>query len=158
MEEINKQAEKGNLAFPGALYLQMIDLLRSGFNTEAYKEAKELFFQGVPNLAYKDRRVLFQSLINIAVRVANEKGASHLRETWDLYNQGLEYQVIFNEKGELGDTTFTNIIVNGAFIQEFDQAAQFILDYESRLAPNIRDNAVALGKAFCDTIRVNLRK
>ena len=148
LEDVLEEEKWGRLPVLGQLYYRLVRLLASGFEDDTFEEIKTLFFQQVSNLSYRDRRVLFQTLLNIALRVSNEKGAAYLRVTWDLYLQGIKTQVAFMENGELSDTTFTNIVINGAAIEEFEKTGQFIQDYESRLSPDIRSNAVALGRAF----------
>ncbi|MCB9285354.1 MAG: hypothetical protein H6563_14890 [Lewinellaceae bacterium] len=149
LETLLEEKERAQLPIVGQLYHRLVGLLANGFEESAFEEAKTLFFQEVPNLKFRDRRALFQALLNISVRVSNEQGtaANHLR-TWDLYQQGLRSQAAFMENGELSETTFTNIVINGAVIGEFEKAEQFIRDYVSRLAPEIRENAVELGLAY----------
>lgn len=148
LDQLGSEVSKEELTALDQLYLDILGLLNQGFQPDVYERVQGVFFDLAPRLAYEDRRVLFQTLVNIAVRLITEKGSSFNRPLWELYKRGLKTQVVFSEKGELSDITFTNILVNSSSIQEFKWAEAFILKYELRLPADIRQNAVALGKAF----------
>lgn len=148
LEEIKQMEAGGRLPELERLYLRIIGLLTGEIDKDKYLEARQTFFRMAPVLAFEDGRVLFQSLINFTLRVISEMDPSFVSESWDLYLKGLEVGVAFSEQGELSDTTFTNIVINGAAIGKFDMTEQFILEYEKRLPAAERGNAVALGRAY----------
>ena len=148
LEEIRRLDGMNALPELERLYLRVLELLTGEIDKEAYQAAKQIFFQLVPEMAFEDKRVLFQSLINFTLRVINETDPGYISESWDLYMQGLETRVVFSEKNELSDTTFTNIVINGAATKQFQKTERFILDNQRHLPEGIRNNAVALGKAY----------
>ncbi|MBK6903378.1 MAG: hypothetical protein IPH04_11370 [Saprospirales bacterium] len=148
LEEIKQMDANEGLPGLERLYLAILGLLSGEIDQDVYLEARQTFFTMAPALAFEDRRVLFQSLINYTLRVISEIDHSFVSESWDLYMKGLETGAVFSERGELSDTTFTNIVINGAAIGQFEKAEQFILDYEKKLPREIRGNAVALGRAY----------
>lgn len=130
------------------IYLSVMELQSEGFHKEGFQAVRAVFFEKLPLLGIEDRRIIYQALLNLALRETNERDPSMLRESFDLYKAGLERGIVFSDNGELSDTTFTNIIVSGARLKEFEWVDSFIGEYQRFLSPPVRDNAVALGRAF----------
>ena len=148
LDEVKRYAAEGGAGDLPRIYHLLLPLLEGAFDEVVFRKVKGAFLESVPELAPEDRRVLYQCLINIALRVINEGGTSFVRESWELYKAGLENGLVFTAEGELSDVTFTNIAVNGANLGEFEWTDRFIQDYATHLAPKVRDNAVALGRAY----------
>lgn len=130
------------------IYLSVMNLQAEGFQKDAFQAVRDVFFEKFPQLGIEDRRIIYQALLNLVLKEINERDPSLLRESFDLYRAGLERGIVFSDNGELSDTTFTNIIVSGARLKEFEWVDSFIGEYQRYLSPPVRDNAVALGRAF----------
>jgi hypothetical protein len=130
------------------IYLSVMNLQAKGFQKEAFQAARNVFFEKFPLLGIEDRRTIYQALLNIVLKEVTERDLSLLRESFNLYKAGLEKGIAFSDNGELSDTAFTNIVISGARLKEFEWVDSFIREYQRYLSPSIRDNAVSLGRAF----------
>jgi hypothetical protein len=146
--DIRRELAREEWPEPVKLYLMVLELVTSDFGGEDLLNAILEYEKQAPHLSMEDKKALHQGLVNAALRMINEKDANLFSELWQLYQMGLEDGAIYAESGELSDTTFTNIVINGANLREYDWTARFIETNAPRLSQDIRDNAVALGQAF----------
>lgn len=147
-KDIRREISQEEWPEPVGLYLMVLELVTSNFGGEALLNTILEYEKQAPHLSMEDKKALHQGLVNAALRMINEKDANLFRELWKLYQMGLKDGAIYAENGELSDTTFTNIVINGANLREYDWTAQFIETNAPRLSQDIRGNAVALGLAF----------
>ena len=92
-------------------------------------------------------RDIFLLALNYCIVKINAGITHYFREAFELYRQGLEQKLLFNE-GILSRYTFINVVTNATRIKEFDWVETFIQDYKKYLENKYRDNIVSysLGK------------
>ncbi|MFZ2898900.1 MAG: hypothetical protein WA004_09775 [Saprospiraceae bacterium] len=148
MEIIRRRCAEGEDHETEQMYLSVMNLQAEGFQKDAFQAVRHVFFEKFPQLGIEDRRIIYQALLNLVLKEVTERDLSLLRGSFDLYKAGLEKGIAFSDNGELSDTAFTNIIISGARLKEFEWVDAFIGEYQRYLSPSIRDNAVSLGRAF----------
>lgn len=85
-------------------------------------------------------RDLYVGAINYCIRRLNSGDRIFIRAALDLYRQGLERRVIF-EDGFLNKYTYNNILLLALALEEWDWALHFLEHYRAELPPRERDSA-----------------
>ena len=98
-------------------------------------------------LPQSEIRDIYLLALNYCIVKINAGIVQYLRETFELYCQGLEQKILMTE-GVLSRYTFINIVTNATSLKEFNWVESFIHEYKKYLEDKYRDNIVSysLGK------------
>ena len=145
--EILKKADSSDpIPIEASLYKSALQLYEKD-TLEQFVKLKEHFLENIQKLSATDRTFLFYHLLNFTIRKGNAGQQVFLKESFALYQVGLEMKILIN-KGRIADSTYTNICAAGIKIGQYDWVEKFIESYSSYLNIEVRDNARILCKAF----------
>ena len=86
-------------------------------------------------------RDIYLLAINYCIRQINVGKDEYIRESFELYREGLEQKILLDE-GVLSRHTFTNVVTNGTRLKEFKWTENFINEYKAYLEDQYRENNV----------------
>lgn len=89
---------------------------------------------------------IFEAAINYCIRKYNSGENEYLEESFNLYNFGLETEIIL-VNGEITPTSFRNICFCSLRLKKYDWAEDFINSYSKKLEKKYRANAVTFNLA-----------
>lgn len=148
--------EAGEEAPPACpIYLGLLPLFLEKPDQGQFLELWKSFQAGIEEIQPDDQRAIWEALLNFAIRVIREQDPVFSKITWELYRFGMARNLLL-EQGIIPDVRFTNIVINGANLGELDAVEDFIREYADKLAPDIRENALALALAYRDYNQGNL--
>ncbi len=162
-------SEQYSLPAMGWLGLSLADKALEGNATyRAYKNLYLLYQQDEPAHFHKlkgelltvigqmredDRLLLFQQLLNFAIRQVNQGQSHFYAELLGLYKLGLEYGLLA-DRGRMSEATYSNIALVGCEEGEFDWTYRFINDWAGYVEEASREDA----KAHCFSLWHYFRK
>ena len=115
------------------LYTLLSDLIDRA-DDATFNNIKAFYFKCFDQLTAKDRLIVFTHLTNFCTNKINLGEKNYRSELMNLYQVGLEKELLINPNGQLDSVLYRNIgmlaILNGSYLW----AAQFLNDYEDRLA------------------------
>jgi len=88
----------------------------------------------------QEMRNIYLMPINFGIKRFNHGERAYLQEVFELYQQGLEYD-IFIENNRLSRFTYSNIALAGMGLKAFDWVEKFIHEYRQYLDIPYRENA-----------------
>lgn len=135
---------------PGiAIYYQIYLLLSAENPGPHYDQLKVLLAAHAARFDPDEARTMYAFALNHCVRSINRGQSEYLREILELYQRGLEEEILL-EKGELSPWNYKNIVVAGLRLSEFTWTEAFIEGYRSRIPEAYRENAYTynLAKLF----------
>lgn len=139
-----------------AMYYHGLLALSDIQNEQSFLELKKLLVEEEGTFEISELRDLFILAINYCIRRLNMDDQSYLREVFDIYQAGLKIDV-FLDNGELSPWTFNNIAQSGLRLKEFEVVEEFILQYNSFLPNDQRDNCFNLNFAWLHYGKKNYR-
>ncbi|MEO1627562.1 MAG: hypothetical protein AAFV25_20595, partial [Bacteroidota bacterium] len=146
LEEVLAQTEK-----PSNVLLELYDgLIRLYQNREEeslFHQLRARFVDLIDQLPQQERIELYQQLSNYAVAQINKGDRRYLHDFLELTKVALTYDILL-DKNRITDATFTNVAAIAAALKVFDWTAEFIANYEKKLAPNVRESATQLAWAY----------
>ena len=117
------------------LKLPAIAIYYHSFKSISGQGSEEHFYQLKKQLDTKgalfppqELRVIYLLTINYCISRINAGASSFVRESYDLYKNGLERD-IFLENGVLSRFTFSNVVTTGLNLKEYKWVEDFIRDY-----------------------------
>ena len=128
------------------LYVKSIELFEQHDET-SFLEVKGEFVKNAGQVSEEDGVNILMNLLNYTIPKVNSGNDFYLRQLFELYQLGLNQNLLIAE-GRITDFTYTNIIAVGAGLKEYDWTKKFIEDYETYLDEEIREGAKVLGLAF----------
>jgi len=146
VEILEKADSSDPIPIEASLYKSALQLYEKD-TLEEFVKLKEQFLENIQQLSGSDRTFLFYHLLNFTIRKGNAGQQVFLKESFALYQVGLEMKILIN-KGRIADSTYTNICAAGIKIGQYDWVEKFIESYSSYLNIDVRDNARILCKAF----------
>ena len=129
------------------LYKLVIQLFEDTSGTTYFK-LKSRFFEHQSSIEEPEKRFIFQQLLNYAVRKGNAGSDQFKNENLLLYKSGLDLGLLLNSKGQMADSSFTNIAYLAAMLGDSSWCHSFINKYASMLADAVRNDAVSLCTAY----------
>lgn len=155
--EILKKADSSDpIPIEASLYKSALQLYEKD-TLEEFVKLKEHFLENIQKLSATDRTFLFYHLLNFTIRKGNAGQQVFLKESFALYQVGLEMK-IFVSKGRITDSTYTNICAIGIKLEEFTWVKTFIEGYTKHLKKEIRYNAKILCLAFLSYAQGNYKE
>lgn len=112
------------------------------FNNETYFQNLKMqineYGSFFPKAELKD---IFLMAINYCVRKMNAGNKNFIRESFELYREGLKREILI-ENNILSRWIFLNIVINGLKLKEFEWVKKFIEEYQSYLESKHRETFV----------------
>ena len=104
-----------------------------------FQNLKEQIIENGHIFPLTELRDIYLMAINYCINKMNEGNDSFIRESFELYREGLKNN-IFIENNVLSRWTFLNIITNGLKLNEFNWIENFIDEYQSYLEEQHRES------------------
>ena len=122
------------------LYYSMYNLLKN-YSELAYQNVKDSLPLQLQQFPPNEQRDLILLTINSCIRQWNSGQKAFLQEALRWYQFGIESRALF-ENGVLSRFTFKNMVVAAISLEEFQQAEQFVVQYQTFLEEKYRENMV----------------
>jgi hypothetical protein len=130
-----------------AIYYHAYLALSDIGNESSFRELKKLLDIQQAAFPVTDLRDLYLFAINFCIKQLNSGNQAYLREAFEIYSAGLSID-IFLENGELSPWTYSNFIISGIRLREFDKVEAFIKQYTQNLPEKERDGLYRYNYAF----------
>ncbi|MCP3932594.1 MAG: hypothetical protein GY705_26285, partial [Bacteroidetes bacterium] len=143
IHEVLEYVEKNNfLRFPAiAIYYYGYLALTNPIEEHYFKNLKETIFEYGHLFSHSEVRDIYLMAINYCIGRMNAGEKSYIRETFELYREGLKKEILF-EENQLSRWTFLNIVSTGANLEEYDWVENFIHQYQDYLGEKHRQSFV----------------
>ncbi len=143
MDQVIKQVEDSDYKeIPlVAVYYQNYLTLIDGENESNYFKLKTLLDKNALDFPQKEAFNLYSSTLNYCVRKINSGNKDFLKEYLDVILDFLEKGIILLD-GYLTLNVFNNIVITGLRLERYDWVEGFIMDYQSKLSEEFRENTV----------------
>jgi len=128
------------------IYKNILGLYDPEKNEQAYQDGKKLLNQYFQKISKQDQIAILLNLRNYVIRKINIGLTNFYDDLLELYKLGLQLDIIVDNK-KISEGDFTNIVLAGCVVKEFEWTKQFIETYKNRLDEIIRNDAIALSKA-----------
>lgn len=149
---------------PIAVYHTILNMLLDMGNATFFKKLVSLTEQHKHHFPLDELKDLYSYAINYCIRRVNQGATEFLEELFKLYLKSLEAGTLM-DGGYLSPWAYKNLIGVGLRLQKFDWTEDFIKQYNSKLSPEFRANALHYNLAeLCyykkahDQALVNLNK
>lgn len=121
-----------------AIYLNAFKALSNLKDEEAYQKLKSMLAEHRQAFQPAELNDLYLFALNHIIRRVNN-GEQHLwREAFDIYRAGLEEGVLL-DNGEIPPRTYSNIVISGLKMKEFDWVERFIHEHKNYLPEKLRE-------------------
>ncbi len=131
---------------PIAVYYQVVLTTIDSENIKHYFKLKSLLKEHGLKFPKQEALQLYYSAINYCIRRINKSDQKFLEESFQLYNELIENEIIFIND-ELSPWDFKNIIVLALRLGKYQWTERFILNYNHKLPESSRENAVTYNLA-----------
>lgn len=131
---------------PIAVYYQVVLTTIDSENLKHYFKLKSLLQEHGLKFPKQEALQLYYSAINYCIRRINKSDQKFLEESFQLYNELIENEIIFIND-ELSPWDFKNIIVLALRLGKYQWTEQFIFNYNYKLPEVSRENAVTYNLA-----------
>ena len=128
------------------IYVNTLQMLESEDADIYYFELKKLLETHFEIFPKAELTGIYSYLLNFCIKKINFGKSDFYPEILELYKLLLKRELIFKNE-YLTQWTFRNIVTAGIRSNESDWAEKFILEYENRLLPEERNNAVSYNLA-----------
>jgi len=133
---------------PKILEIPAIAIYYYGYMTVTDKENETHFhnlktqiFENGQLFPQRELMALYIIALNYCIGRANMGVVHFIRESFDLYRQGIETEILI-QRGQISRFTFTNAVTNGTYVKEFDWVEDFIHNYKGYLDKKSREDVV----------------
>ena len=136
------EANPAYLAYPAlAIYYYSYMAINNPGQPAFFQKLKSHLTDHAHLFPPQEMRVIYLLSINYCIGRINAGDSSFYRETFDLFNQGMERQY-FLENGVLSRFSFSNAVIAGLNLKEYDWVQRFIRDNSPSLEEKHRRNYV----------------
>ena len=136
------------------IYFHGYYLLRGEGEATHFPRFKILLFDHSQQFSLTETRELYLLAVNFCVRQVNEGNRGYFREMFELYQRGLELEVLL-ENGQLSRFTYHNAVASAIQIQSFDWARLMIVEYRDKLEAPHRESAYRFNLARLEYEQAN---
>lgn len=119
------------------LYKSLYTLIESP-SIEGYLKTKNVFLKNIPLFTREDGQIIFFSVLNCAIKLRSLDEVRFLKESLELYKVGINKKMLVNGN-IIPEITFFNIVVCGSKLREFNWTKEFINNFSTYLAIDIKD-------------------
>jgi hypothetical protein len=113
---------------------------------EDFIKARDLFKDHIDQFTNLDSFTILLHLINLAIKRSYTNEEYWLREIFNLYIIGLEKDILI-QNNSISSASFTNLVINGIKLKEYDWLDNFIDSYKHFLDSDIREQIEVLCRA-----------
>ena len=125
----------------------LIFLTQTANNEEHYFSLKDLLSKYWMTLPLKDAEEAYTTMFSYCIKKMNQGNAEFYREFLNLSKDLLKTDILL-ARGELNPWYFRNAVMTSLRLNEYEWAEQFINDFENKLPPDFRKNAVSYNRAL----------
>ena len=118
---------------------------------------KALIIQESQKFPIEEIRDLYLLAINICTKQYNEGNPEYLKESFDLYKEGLRNGCLLS-RGVLSRFTYRNIVTHGLIMKEYEWLEDFIESYRDKLELAYRESMYSFCLARLEYSRKNYSK
>jgi hypothetical protein len=129
------------------LYELIGQFLDKGWDDAQYLEVENVFKKEIRRLAFKDQQEIIRILLNYLSGQVNIGKRADISKMFALYQFGLSWKLMF-ENGQMGVTTFINIVTVGLLNGAYEWAGSFIADYNNYLPESLREDTTNLSQGL----------
>ena len=140
------QSERYQAQAAVAIYYHCYLMLKQPDHDQHFHAFRAQLFGLIPHFPTEEMRDLFLLGINFCIRQINRTGEHYMREALELYQKGLESQLLL-ENGLLSRFTYNNIAGIALRLQELNWTEQFLIQYRPFLEANQQEAAYSLNAA-----------
>ncbi|MBK9013730.1 MAG: hypothetical protein IPM82_06380 [Saprospiraceae bacterium] len=130
-----------------AVYYHAYLALSDNSNENSFVQLKKILESHPTAFPLADLRDLYLFAINYCIKQLNSGNQGYLREVFEIYLAGMSID-IFIENGVLSPWTYSNFIISGIRLREFDQVESFINSYKQSLPEKEREGLFRYNYAF----------
>ena len=143
MQEIINQVETLDYESvpPIAIYYQTYLSYIDSENDAHFFKLKEFIRKHINSFPLDEAKEIYGAAFNFCIRKINQGKEKFLTEILTLYEDSLHQKIIF-EKGFITPSNFRSIAITGLRLGKFEWTETFIKEYEDKLEPKFRNNAV----------------
>lgn len=123
-----------------SIYQELYFMLTRTDSDVHFKRFRELFDKYQDKFKKQEVKKMYRYGINYAIRRLNERKLTQ-EAIFELYDYGIKSELLF-EKGYLTPFTYKNFIKLGLALKRYSWTEEFILNYNKKLAPEFRQNAM----------------
>lgn len=124
-------------------YMALSDTSKEG----SFRQLKQLLTTHATDFQLSELRDLYILAANYCIRQLNSSKQGYLRELFEIYLSGFEIDV-FLENKEISPWTYSNFIITGLRLGEYDKVEQFINQYKYALPEKQREGLFNYNYAF----------
>lgn len=129
--------------FPAVHLYYNVYLLLTEKKKEQFHNTKNLFFKYQNSFEKKEMRQVFYFLANFCIRQLElgDKDNHYLTELFILYQNGVNSELLL-DTGLINPWDYKNVIKLGLRLKKFEETENFILDYNSKLKDQFKEDAL----------------
>lgn len=143
MEEIELLLRKSDAVNPRtAIYLQLFLSSKYPNEEEHLDNLVQLLWRHYQKIAPSECRSIYLATINNCMRLSRFNAGKYISLCLDLYQHGIKTKILF-EDNLLSEWTYKNTIKLGLKLERFQWTEEFIREYNTYLAADVRKNALA---------------
>lgn len=140
-----------------AIYYYASRALANAQDDEAFRELKNWLTHQRKLFNINELHEIYIFAINYCIRRMNSGEEHFTKEVFDIYQMGLETDA-FNQNGIMTPRTYSNIIMAGLRLDEYDWVEKFILEYKNALPEKQREGFFNYNLARLHYERKNYKK
>lgn len=140
-----------------AIYYYCFKFLTDSDQLIYFQQFKQLLNKYGHHFSKEELEAPYRLAINFCIPKINEGVSSFIRDSWDLYKEGLAEGILL-ENNYIPRFTFNNVIAAALRLNELDWIEQFITDSSSQLEDTIREQTISYNLARLEYARENYAK
>lgn len=123
-----------------SVYYTVLRMLEDEAATD-FEDLKQLIAEHSNKFTLADLQEIYSYALNFCIRKVNKGDQQYLEELLQLYQSALKDNILM-EDDYLSPWSYKNIVGVGLRLRNFEWTEHFIREYNNRLAPEFRDNAL----------------
>lgn len=140
-----------------AVYFYCFKFLTETDNLDYFQKFKQLLNEYGSYFSKEDLEAPYRLAINFCIRKTNEGVSSFIRDSWDLYKEGLAEGILL-ENGYIPRFTFNNAIAAALRLHELDWIESFINRSSDLLEETFKDQTISFNLARLEFAREDYEK
>lgn len=128
-------------------YYHILLSLKEPDNLGHYDRMLFYLDQSLDRLPHDHQKDLYGFSSNYCIGRIMSGHADYRLKLFELYQRGLSTGIIYDNKGEIDEFVYKNVVTLGTSLKEYDWTERFMEDNREKLPGRERDNAYALNKA-----------
>ena len=146
LEVLQKNWERYKNIPPIAVYFHLYRMIRQE-DTARYYEALPIIEQNSRFFQKKELKDIYTYVQNYCIKQINESNAVFMEELLKIYKIQLERKLLHDEKEQLSEWHYKNIVTLGLRLKERDWVFKFIEQYKDEIPFESRENAYRFNRA-----------